>query len=302
MGHALGASCPPQDDGAERLATDNLRSGLAAARGAGSAEIRGDTHAAVQSRLYALEVLSSTHGTRIHCLGNIVKDDKVYPWFYDAGGVVYTAEFVSIVEDFEKFAAMIIALARCTPEQLGYMPSCILQPPVGRANDGPLPFKLDLVGYSVDILDSKTNTTHRVVLKEYASSHDTFFGSRAVVYTASAPLTNNNVSVKLSYQAPVAVSEQQIVALARANGVKNLPRIHLCRDLWKLSDGVRRTLFLEKIGEPTGFEDRILRASVYTQYQNLQNLFNTRPDLIPIMTNQLLDCELVTSISGLRSC
>ena len=188
----------PLNKWAKRPATDDLREGLSSSKGALTAGAKQGAEGAIQSGSYALEVLSCTYGTRVHCLGNVVKDDKVFPWFYDADGMAYTTEFISLVADFEKFAMMVIAFARCTPEQLGFMPSSIMNPP-GRAAYNAHP-PMNLGGYSVEVLNTKTNKPVRVVLEEHAFSAYVIQGRRTFVYSVRAPkMTKNKLIIKFSY-------------------------------------------------------------------------------------------------------
>ena len=93
----------------------------------------------VQSATYALEVMSNTDGTRLHCLGHIMKDDSVTPWYYDASGMVCSAESISMIREFPKFAAFVIALASLNSHHYGAMPSSVVRWPSGVAPPFPHP-------------------------------------------------------------------------------------------------------------------------------------------------------------------
>ena len=66
-------------------------------------------------------------------------------------------------------------------------------------------------------------------------------------------------------------------------------------DVWKLSDGVRN-VFYELSGHRAEYEDKILRAIVYTRYASIKDLFAERCELIPVMVDQLIDCEHIFAI------
>ncbi|THG96928.1 hypothetical protein EW026_g4994, partial [Hermanssonia centrifuga] len=85
--------------------------------------------AIVQAGGYALEVASCTYGTRLFCLGTVMEDDKLSLWYYDAVGIVRTQETISIIHDFETFAAVQVGFACCEPSQWGALPPIIKPPP-----------------------------------------------------------------------------------------------------------------------------------------------------------------------------
>lgn len=244
---------------------------------------------AVQSGSYALELLSCTYGTRVFCTGFVVKDDRVFPWFYDASGVIHTTEFISMIADFEQFAALLVAFACCTPEQLGAMPTSIMKPHIPYPRNFP---PQNLSGHIVYIQDPNNERRIRIKLQDHIFSQYSLLGRRTFLYNAQTTpmISRNGLAVKFSYQASTRVPEQDLVAIARQAGVKHLPQIHLWGDLWKLSDSTRQ-IFLEKSGGAAEYEDRTLRAIVYTRYSSIKTLFVERCDLIPVMVDQMLDCE-----------
>lgn len=246
---------------------------------------------AIQSGAYALELLSCTYGTRVFCTGIVVKDDRVFPWFYDASGVVYTTEFISMIDDFEQFAAMVVAFVSCTPEQLGVMPTSIMDSRIPYPRNFP---PQNLSGRVVCIQDPINKGTVRLKLQKPIFAQYVLLGRRTFLYDAQATpaISKSGSIVKFSYQASTRTPEQDLVAIAREAGVKHLPRIHLWGDLWKLSDSTRQ-LFLEKSGGAAEYEDRTLRAIVYSRYSSIKTLFVDRCDLIPVMVDQMLDCEFI---------
>ncbi|KAF7798369.1 hypothetical protein EIP86_009590 [Pleurotus ostreatoroseus] len=251
-----------------------------------SAEVYDNASMAIQSSSYALELLSGTYGTRTHCIGFVLKSDRISLWYYDAAGVVYTEEFVSMVDDFELFAAVIVGFACCTPEQFGIMPSTILKAP-SRSDASLFPINLEKRTLTMTHIRSKLETA--VTLVDSLFTQYALMGRRTFLYSiktrpiaASKPLI-----AKFSWQVCTRKAEQDLVAAARKAGVKHLPRIHMWAEVWKLSEGIRRT-FYEK--GKAAFEDRTLRAIVYTQYSSIKELFSYSPKLIPVMVVQMIDC------------
>lgn len=70
----------------------------------------------------ALQMLSSSCGTRLHAVNITMEDDRLWLWLGDACGLLNTKESISIIDDFEVFCAVVVAIARATPEQLGTLP------------------------------------------------------------------------------------------------------------------------------------------------------------------------------------
>ena len=82
----------------------------------------------------------------------------------------------------------------------------------------------------------------------------------------------------------------ELLSIALKAGVKHLPAVHMWADLCKLSDGMRG-LFYEQMGGEASYEDRNLRAIVYTEYCPIKKLFSERCDLIPVMVDQIISCK-----------
>jgi hypothetical protein len=85
---------------------------------------------------YALGMLGSTGGARLHTLGVLLRDDLVSLWYFDASGIVRTSKYkgketerLSLIDHFERVAAIFIALAYCNEEQFGAIPGTILTRP-----------------------------------------------------------------------------------------------------------------------------------------------------------------------------
>ncbi len=113
----------------------------------------------------------------------------------------------------------------------------------------------------------------------------------------SSGVADTPLVVKMSYQIVGRMSEHKVLAIAHKAKVGHLPKAHMTRDLWKMSDGVRQ-IFYEKSkelseneNEIATYEDRVLRALVYTKYLPIKNLFSKSVKSIPLMVDQMLDCE-----------
>ncbi len=244
--------------------------------------------AIVQAGGYALEVASCTYGTRLFCLGTVMEDDKLSLWYYDAVGIVRTQETISIIHDFETFAAVQVGFACCEPSQWGALPP-IIKPPPSAAYPESFPPQ-SLRGYMFGASIRSTGEKVTITLGDPIFSQYSLVGRRTFLYaikTKSKTLRKPLIA-KFSYQVTTRMPEQEFVEIAREAGAGHLPEVHMWEDLWKMSDGVRAA-FHEKSDE---YEDRVLRALVYTQYFPLKELFSKSCDLIPEMVDQMLDCEL----------
>ena len=260
--------------------------------------IRG-RQSALQSSSYALENLSCTRGLRGHCVAIVLRDDKLTLWFYDAAGIIYTVQTLSLIDDFEMVAAIVVGLARCTSEQLGALPPAAMAAPAACPS-----MPKDLVGRVVCLPVPGCDNTVRVTLTKPRFAQYALTGRRTFLYEAEASsLTDGKLKlvIKLSYQDCLRQKEPDLVKTAHDARVGHIPVVHFWGDLWKLSDGVRR-LFQARPGivdeEDTAgdYEDRILRAVVYTDYAAIKPLFRKRCDLIPVMVDQMIDCTSVRPV------
>lgn len=276
---------------------------------------------------YALEMLSSTMGTRMHALGVIVRDDLVSLWYFDASEIVRTCspesgEKLSLLSDLERVAAIVVALSYCTPEQLGSPPMNIIRPPEVARFPGSFPLQ-SLAGCTIDLSNPGDNHRFSVTLSEHLYTQYVLMGRRSRVYTAvvheeatieditnedpdariggTAPdgLLNNGreVVVKLSQQPPGRTSEVELIKQAKDAGVKHLPEIIKCKDLWELcaKDGIRYAF------SGCGFDDvdnRTLRCIVTPRYTPLSEQLRKDPDSLIDMAKQLIECEYTNSMMG----
>ncbi|KAJ3528416.1 hypothetical protein NM688_g8002 [Phlebia brevispora] len=253
-----------------------------------SQEIEVGQQAATQSGAYALEVLSCTYGTRVFCHGVVLKDDKLTLWYYDASGIVYTKQFLSLVHDFEMVAALIIGIASCTPEQFGAFPPSIMKPPTPYPRSFP---PANLEGNVLQLQHPDSGKRIRLTLKESLYTQYVLLGRRTFAYVVdtSPALSTNGLIAKFAYQASTRKAEHDLVSVARSAGVKHLPTVHMWADLWKVSDGIRKIILSDN--EDQGkYEDRTLRMIVYSRYAPIKKLFTDHCNLIPLMVEQMLGC------------
>ena len=268
-------------------------------------------NAAIQSGSYALELLSCTYGSRKSCFGTVVKDDQVYLWYYDACGIVYTDRMLSLVGDFEDVAAIFIAIADCTPDRFGALPTSIIAPP----NPYPQHFPPPSLHGNLLSLKCVGEGEMTVTLDQSVSAQYSLTGRRSFIYTAdvkqrSPAATSTRVIVKFSYQVTTRSAEYDILEQARKRGVQHVADIHAWRELWTLTDSTRSSAFrqekrdnnarkrdlIKKLAEATDmhgfpeYEDRIFRAVVYTEYGSIWTLFGKHFELVPIMVDQMIDC------------
>lgn len=253
--------------------------------------------AAVQAGSYALETLACTFGTRLFCINILLKNDRLYFWYYDACGFMYT-ESISVVDDFEKTAAVFVAIACSTPEQLGALPPFIEPPPHAPYPQNWPPEGLNDHTVTIPKRTSPTGVEETInmaiTLGESVFSHYVLAGRRTFVYAIKtrSPEPQGERIVKFSYQASTRRKEHDLLNIARNAGVGHLPTVHAWGDHWKMSEGVRKT-FYEQTG--VDYEDRTLRSIVYDKYLPLESLFSHSPQHIATMAYQLIDCKLQTS-------
>ena len=136
--------------------------------------------------------MSATHGARVHCICHLLKDDEITPWYYDASGAVNASESISMINDFPKYAAFIVAMASLTPEQHGSLPSSApgptASPAIWRPGDATSSFPYpDLAGCKIAMYedeDGAKKVRRTETLGEHVFSQYALFGRRTFVYTA----------------------------------------------------------------------------------------------------------------------
>ncbi|KAJ3529498.1 hypothetical protein NM688_g7847 [Phlebia brevispora] len=254
-------------------------------------------NASIQTGSYALETLACTFGTRLFCVNVLFHNDRLYLWFYDACGYVYT-DSISFIEDFERAAALFVGIACATPAQLGALPPVIKPPRLApypknwppenlKGHTFKVPRTISAPGGKV----TRTQDVH-LTLQDSVFTQYVLAGRRTFVYTVKTrpSISKRKLIVKLSYQVTRRWKEHELIETAAKAGVDHLPTVHAHGDLWKMSDGVRK-IFYSK--EKTEYEDRTLRAIIYNEYLPLETLFPTSPESIPLMAYQMIDCECI---------
>ncbi|KAF7797013.1 hypothetical protein EIP86_008205 [Pleurotus ostreatoroseus] len=240
--------------------------------------------ARLQAGSYALETLACTYGTRLFCVNVILDDDRIHLWYYDACGAVRTENTISLIDDFEKAAALIAGMANCPPERLGALPSFMRPPPSAPYPSGWPPESL--TDHSLMLHGGKEIS---ITLKEPIFTQYSLSGRRTFVYNVerNRDISDEDMIIKMSYQVSTRTREQDLVAIARKAGVEHLPRVHQSGDLFKMSDGVRR-IFNEQAR--LEYEDRTLRMIVYSRYFPLQSLVSEHPECLRDMAVQIIGC------------
>lgn len=242
-------------------------------------------------------MLASTFGTRLFAVVAIIEDHRFSLWYYDACGIVHANETISIFDDFERFAATVLALSSSTPSRLGAMPP-VLSPPKPLSSSGNWP-PITLEDYTIT-LNHAVRGKVKVTLKEHVFSAYGLTGRRTSVYNLKdAPeiAEGKLLIIKLAYQVSEREKEQEFVKLARDMGVGHLPEVHMAQDLYRMSDGTRGVLnkLVPKLSRR--FEDRTLRCIVYSRYLPLEPFFAIYPEAIPVMVDQMLECTCISLIS-----
>jgi hypothetical protein len=274
---------------------------------------------------YALEMLGSTDGTRLHCLGMLLRNDLVSLWYFDASGVVCApksegrgTKSLSLINDFEHVAGIFIALAYCDEEQFGAIPKSIL----ARPSNYNFPAS-DLSGHTVDFsseiekssvpsshsypCDSSFSTSSTfdsdsvshssshsssdgppfvVTLGEHIYTQYTLIGRRTTVYHGTSTRTGcENVVVKMSQQYRTRASEADFIAMAHNKGIHNIPEVLHSKDLWRMSDD---GTIRRAFGVP--YDDRVLRCIVMPYYKPLAVKLAEDPDSLKTMARQMIAC------------
>ncbi|THG96259.1 hypothetical protein EW026_g5535 [Hermanssonia centrifuga] len=246
--------------------------------------------AKLQAGGYALETVACSYGTRLFTTGIVIEDDKMSLWYYDAAGIIRTKASISLLRNFEEFAAILVGFACCTPSQWGSLPSNIIKPPRLGPDPEVFPPK-NLSGYTFPITLPKSKEEILATLKKPVFTQYSLVGRRTFLYVikTNSPKLKNPMVAKFSYQVTSRKREQDIIEVASNAGVGHLPEVHMWADYWKMSEGVR-AIFHARSGVDEDFEDRVFRCIVYTQYFPLRDLFSKSCELIPTMVYQMLDC------------
>lgn len=261
--------------------------------------------AAAQVGACALELMSGTRGTRTSCFSASVVDDKMWLWHYSPTGIVYTNKPISILTHFEVFAAIIVAFATCSAEQFGALPASVLQMPDSGST---MLLRDDLCAHRITLSHHVTGQPVTLTLTKHVFTRYELTGRRTFVYEADPSPSDglSKIIVKFSYQPSGRRPEHELIEHAQKNGVAHVPDVHMWGDIWTLPDVARehyRSAKLrlghngaEALAEPE-YEDRTLRVIVYPRYYPLRTLLSKHIELLPLMVNQVLDCEFLLSCS-----
>ena len=252
--------------------------------------------AAIQAASYALELMSGTHGTRLFCLGFILKDDKVTPWYYDASGAVCADNSISMIHDFPKFAAFVVTLARLSPERHGALSTSGHKIRFTPKSVPTFPYptlKGCRVLFDRQTEDGSGTKPVYVTLGDRIFTQYCLVGRRTFLYAAGFKNGSHgkaNAVIKFSYQPVAREQEKDLVATALAFGVQHLPELYMAGDLWDMKDSVRAAFF-DTFDPTLSIGARSLRAIVYRRYRPLKELFSHSRKclLLPVMVDQLID-------------
>ncbi|PSR73869.1 hypothetical protein PHLCEN_2v10316, partial [Hermanssonia centrifuga] len=260
-------------------------------------ETHGRADAKVQSGGYALEAAACTYGTRSSCLGIVLDNDVMSLWYYDAAGYVSVNQCLSLLADFEKVVAIFVGFACLGHERWGAIPS-VISPPTSAPY--PTNFPPESLNDHSFVLPRRLNSKQmvRVTLTEPCFTQYNLVGRRTFLYDIKTDtvISKKPLVVKLSYQVVTRKREDQLLTRAKKAKVGHLPEFHLWGDLWNMSDGIRQIFYetSSRLSEDergvATYEDRTLRALVYTKYLPLKTLFSESCELIPVMVDQILDC------------
>ena len=143
--------------------------------------------AKAQMEAHARELSALTRGAHLHTVGVLLHDDKVSYWYIDASGVVRTTpeSTLSIVLDFEKVAAIHVALSCCGTERHGLFPANVIRPPANNSNPASLP-SASLAGHTIDLTESENEKPFKVTLGRRLFNQSSLFGRRTMVYLAES--------------------------------------------------------------------------------------------------------------------
>ncbi|KAI0692609.1 hypothetical protein BC835DRAFT_45077 [Cytidiella melzeri] len=254
------------------------------------------TDAEIQLGGYALEMLGSTRGTRMHNIGVIFRDELISLWYFDASGIVRTCpdagvnrEKLSLITNFEQVAAIFVALAYCDAEQFGAIPAHVITPPTTKPHPSAFPIRC-LKEHTIDLStdeDKEKNVPFIVTLGKHIYSQYALVGRRTTIYEGTTSAAGGGrVIVKVSQQYVKRTSEFDLVEHARKLGIEHVPEFLKSKDLWYLSSGIRK-LFATA---PDPDNDRVLRCLVMDRYTPLSEKLVQAPDSLMEMAKQLITC------------
>ncbi len=260
----------------------------------------------LQSGGYALQMAACTYGTRYSSLGIVFDNDVMSPWYYDVAGCVSVNQSLSLLSDFPKVMAILVGFACLSHEKWGAIPPAI-SPPASAPYPTHFPPE-SLRDHSFDMMHPTSKRSVRVTLTKSLFTQYNLVGRRTFLYDieTNTVISKDPLVVKLSYQVVTRKAEHVVLAIAKKAKVEHLPEVHMWGDLWTMSDGIRQIFYdvsseMSEDKEGPGvatYEDRTLRALVYTRYRPLKELFSKSCDLVLVMVDQMLDCEYILFYNG----
>ncbi|CAL1697010.1 unnamed protein product [Somion occarium] len=238
---------------------------------------------------YALEMLSCTRGTRLFFFQCLVVGDIVEFWYCDASGFVRSYQ-ISWVREFDKFAAILVAIACCDYAHFGLdIPN--LSPPAPDLNPSIPP--MSLTGYSTTMRHPTLDIDVKVTLGSEVFTQYSLVGRHTCVYdvTTEPPVSPDPLVIKMSLQSVCRTPEQELLALADGFPVsEHLPKAFMWTDRateWRLAHGVRGLMFLQNDEDET-YEERCQRHIVFKKYKPIESVISSSN--MDHVFNQLLDC------------
>ncbi|CAL1697096.1 unnamed protein product [Somion occarium] len=238
---------------------------------------------------YALEMLSCTRGTRLFFLQCLVVGDVVEFWYCVASGFVRSYQ-ISWVREFEKFAAILVAIACCDYAHFGLdIPN--LSPPAPDLSPSIPP--MSLTGYSTTMRHPTLDIDVKVTLGSEVFTQYSLVGRHTCVYdvTTEPPISPDPLVIKMSLQSVCRTPEQELLALADGFPVsEHLPKAFMWTNRateWRLAHGVRGLMFLQN-DEDEAYEERCQHFIIFKKYKPIELVLS--PCNMDHVFNQLLDC------------
>ncbi|CAL1712042.1 unnamed protein product [Somion occarium] len=238
---------------------------------------------------YALEMLASTHGTRLHSIIPLIQGSKVQFWYADASGFVVSTE-ICWISNFDKFAALLVALNCCTEEDMGLrMPGITLPTKKGR-HPSPDP-PLTLQGATLT-MEHPDGGNIEVTMGEEIFTQYSLVGRRTNVYNikTSPGVADCDLVIKMSFQPVCRHPEQDILRLAENAGVEHIPKAYIWtnqRTEWRLSNGIRGRFWPDNSTDQY-YDERSFRWIIFKKYYALEKALD--PLNMGYLFRQLLDC------------
>ena len=223
---------------------------------------------------HALEMLSSTGGTRQSFFQCIFIGDVVQFWYYSPTGILYSSK-ISWILELERFCAILVAIASCDYKRFGiYVPT--LTPPADLSLSIPpsslTGFHLTMQHLNLEKGEVKV-TLGNLIYVQYG-----IVGRSTVIYevTTLPQISEDPLVIKITTQDVSRRPEHEIIQHVHDQGAgEYLPQIHLWTerdDRGKSSDDLWGTIpSLQKEGGGYVFEDRAQDILIMTRYERIDN-------------------------------